>query len=764
MTHAIFAANVVVCLAFGIALLLAWQRDRSQAFLRMVGLAFVLHAALPPAYLLMTAGGAAAHIAGLTCLMAAALFSAGLIAMGVSYLADRPLSRRRQQVGAALLALCGLGLLPLGSPAALAVPASINLLVGVAASAWLWGRGGAERVSGLLLVLLSLNQFQIFTFGDAAVERQSLLGAMLRMGIGLALLHAAGRRSAEASLQARERFTRLTEHSHQGVAVVRGEQVLYANPAMLRIYGLSSLEQAHALWRDATMPQAERAAGRERHRQLIDGEVDQFNWSGQRFRFDGTPIRLRFSAWCIDWDGEPAEQLVVSDETAQHDATAALLHQATHDELTGLPNRSALLARLRELCASGDGFALLLLDVDRFKLFNEAHGHPVGDDVLRVLALRLDDTLRGRAETMRLGEDEFALLAPAEDSERSAHEVAQRVRDLLAQPLVLPGHEFFLDVSMGVALHPAHGRGAEALLRAANAAMHEAKHVPGTSLQFAEERFERGSGATLLAEQALRAGLKNEEFSLVYQPKVEIRSAARPPVLVGFEALVRWDRPGIGRIGPLQFVPAAERTGLIRELGKLILEQACAQLERWRAEYGHGVPVAVNVSPLQLLDPGFTDDVLQALRRHGVPHSLLSLEITESVAVTHMEQARGRISLLRSHGIEVALDDFGTGFSSLNMLRSLPLRTVKIDRTLIEPLPAPDATAVVKAICDLAATLDLDVIAEGVETPAQSEAVRAAGCNVMQGYLYARPLAPAEAARWLDRTDAAGQAAFRLRG
>jgi predicted signal transduction protein with EAL and GGDEF domain len=352
---------------------------------------------------------------------------------------------------------------------------------------------------------------------------------------------------------------------------------------------------------------------------------------------------------------------------------------------------------------------------------------------------------------MRLGEDEFALLAPADDAERTAHAVAQRVRDLLALPLAVPGHDFFLDASMGVALHPAHGRGAEALLRAANAAMHEAKHVPGTSLQFAEERFERGSGATLVAEQALRTGLRNEEFSLVYQPKVVVRSAARPPVLVGFEALVRWDRPGIGRIGPLQFIPAAERTGMIRELGRLILERACTQIERWRADFGHCVPVAVNVSPLQLLDPGFTDDVLQLLSRHGVAPGLLSLEITESVAVTHMEEARGRIALLRSHGIEVALDDFGTGFSSLNMLRSLPLRTVKIDRTLVEPLPAPDATAVVKAICDLAATLDLDVIAEGVETPAQSEALRAAGCNVMQGYLYARPLAPAEAARWLDR-------------
>jgi diguanylate cyclase (GGDEF)-like protein len=451
----------------------------------------------------------------------------------------------------------------------------------------------------------------------------------------------------------------------------------------------------------------------------------------------------------------------VTDETAQHDATVALLHQATHDELTGLPNRSALIARLRELCARGTGFALLLLDVDRFKLFNEAHGHSVGDEVLRALAAKLADSQRGRAEAMRLGEDEFALLAPADDSERVAHEVAQGVRELLAQPLMLTGHEFFLDVSMGVALHPAHGRDPEALLRAANAAMHEAKHTPGTSLQFAEERFERGSGATLLAEQALRAGLKNEEFSLVYQPKVEVRSAARPPVLVGFEALVRWDPPGAGRIAPLQFIPAAERTGLIRELGQMILELACAQIEAWRATYGHCVPVAVHVSPLQLLDPGFADQVLQLLRRRSVPPALLSLEITESVAVTHMEQARGRIAQLRAHGIEVALDDFGTGFSSLNMLRSLPLRTVKVDRTLVEPLPARDATAVVKAICDLAATLDLDVIAEGVETASQSEALRAAGCNVMQGYLYARQLAPAEAARWLDRAQPTALAALR---
>lgn len=757
----VYLFSVIVSLSFGLALLAAWRRDRGQAFLRAMGLAFVVHAGLPPAFAALQASQPWLRSAALLVLVVLALLSAGLLAVGVGHLAGRPADARRLKLGALLLFAAALALPLLGPQLALAAVALLNLAVGAAAAVWLWRRGGAQRLAGVLLVALALNQFQFVLLGEGGGERASFITAALRMAVGLTLLHAAVRLSAEASRVARERFMRLTEHSHQGVAVVRGEQLLYANPAMLRIYGLNSLQEVHTLWREATMPESERAAGRERHRRLISGETEQARWSGQRFRFDGTPIRLRFSSWRIDWDGEAAEQVVVTDETAQHDATVALLHQATHDELTGLPNRSALIARLRELCARGTGFALLLLDVDRFKLFNEAHGHSVGDEVLRALAARLAGSQRGRAEAMRLGEDEFALLAPADDSERVAHDVAQGVRELLAQPLMLPGHEFFLDLSMGVALHPAHGRDPEALLRAANAAMHEAKHTPGTSLQFAEERFERGSGATLLAEQALRAGLKNEEFSLVYQPKVEVRSAARPPVLVGFEALVRWDPPGAGRIAPLQFIPAAERTGLIRELGQLILELACAQIEAWRATYGHCVPVAVNVSPLQLLAPGFVDAVLEALQRRGVPPALLSLEITESVAVTHMEQARSRIAQLRAHGIEVALDDFGTGFSSLNMLRSLPLRTVKVDRTLVEPLPAPDATAVVKAICDLAATLDLDVIAEGVETASQSEALRAAGCNVMQGYLYARPLAPAEAARWLDRVQPAALVALR---
>ncbi len=743
----ILLANAAVSLVVGAALLLAWRRDAAQRFCQSVGWAFVVQASAPLAYMLWHDTHAPWHLLGAAALLACAVAYLTLMIVGVGQLADRQLSRR------AMLALIGALGLVVGTALAFeprlaqAITSTAHLALGGVATFWLWRLGRAERLAGVLLVCLACTHFGYAAFGEAALPVQAGTAAVLRTALGLALLYAALVRSAAESRRLREHFTRMTDLSHQGVAVIRGERMLYANPALLRMYGLERLEDAPDNWRNATMPAEERAAARERHRRIVSGELEHVEWEGHRFRPDGTPLRLRFRAWRIDWDGEPAEQAVVSDDTAHHDALRTLLHQATHDELTGLPNRSALLQRLRELCgAEAPGaFALLLLDVDRFELFNEAHGPSLGDDVLKALASGLAASLAGQAEVMRLGEDEFALLARADDGEAAAHRLVGAVREFVAQPLTLERHRFYLDVSMGVALHPATARDPEALLRAANAAMHQAKRSPGTTVQFAEDRFERGSGSALDVEQALRSGLSNEEFSLVFQPKVGAHGGA----LVGFEALARWERPGLASVNPHDFIAAAERTGLIGPLGELILLRACRQLAQWRARFAHIVPVAVNVSPLQLLDPDFPDLVVRALRRFDLPPRLLTLEITESAAVTHMAQAHGQIDRMRAHGIEIALDDFGTGFSSLNMLRGLPLQTVKIDRTLIEPLPAPDAAAVVAAICALARGLRLDVVAEGVETAAQAGAAEAAGCQVMQGYLYARPLQPADAARWL---------------
>lgn len=745
-----FGFTSIVNLVVGISLLLAWWRDPRQLFIRDLGWAYIAQTFVPVAYMLSTrASLPAVRLAGMLLVVTVSALYVGFLMLGSARLAGfTPTRRQSLGVIGALLAV-GLVLMQIDPRLAQALSATLHMCVGMVALGWLWHRGAAERLVGVLLVMLGANQYIFVVMGEAGLGLQLAIAGVLRLVLGLTLLDTAVTRSLDESRRLRERFQQLVERSHQGVAVMQDEELLYANPALLRIYGLSSLGEVDQLWRDATVPESERAAARERHHQLVSGALAQANWDGVRYRFDGTPIHLRFTSWRVDWDGTPAEQVVVTDETAQHNATQALLHQATHDDLTGLPNRSALLQRLRELCGRPgrpeQRFALLLLDVDRFKLFNEAHGPSLGDEVLRTLAATLRQTAAGEAEVMRLGEDEFALLALGAPDEDTARDLAQRVRKRLSRALRVQAHEFFLDVSMGVALHPANATTPEALLRAANAAMHHAKGVPGTSLQFAQAGFERGSGQVLDAEQGLRAGVSNDEFLLFYQPKVD----ARTGTLVGFEALVRWDRPGQGHVAPGDFIPAAERTGLIVPLGRLILAQACQQLARWRAGHQTALPVAVNVSPLQLLDPGFPEMVVNTLAQYGVPPALLTLEITESAAVTHLEQARDQIQRMREHGVLVALDDFGTGFSSLNLLRSLPVSTVKIDRTLIEPLPAPDAAAVVRAICQLAAVLRLDVVAEGVETEDQALAARQAGCQVLQGALFAPALTVEQAEAWL---------------
>jgi diguanylate cyclase (GGDEF)-like protein len=533
--------------------------------------------------------------------------------------------------------------------------------------------------------------------------------------------------------------------------VLVGNSVRYANPALLATYRCGHLSELSfaGLLRGVRREEIDEVQAR--YQQIENGSVDAAHWEGLRHLRDGTSVWLRFSGWRTLWDDTPAIQILVTDQTDRHDATQALFYQATHDELTGLPNRSALLQRLRQCCVAlpgQPGFGLVLLGVDRFKLFNEAHGHSLGDEVLKALAAALERELGGACELMRLGADEFALLAQPHQEGDAAVSMARRVQQMLLRPLELPQRNFFIDVSMGIALYPQHAQDAEALLRAANAAMHAAKRTPGTSVALAEARFERGSSDVLEQEQALRAGIEQREFSLHYQPKVDAHTGH----LTSFEALARWHRPGVGWVSPVEFIAVAERTGLIAELGLLLLTMACEQVALWRQQLHSVVPVAVNVSPLQMLDGGFPVLVAQLLRQYALPARSITLEITESAAVADMDQARVQMQQLRAMGIVVALDDFGTGFSSLHTLRSLPLQSVKIDRGLIEPLPAPDAAAVVRAICQLALALRLDVVAEGIETPVQAEIARMSGCHELQGNLFAKPLNPAEAARWMDET------------
>ncbi len=745
---------IAVMLASASALLLVWHKQRAVVFAGLLGAAHLLYCLNPVAYWAWKQADLALHIAGFAGL---ALVGAGTLTLMVAGAAH--LSRRRwpPRLGPMLFLMYlvfAVVLLAYDSRLAQGGFAATHTLVGLIVCRWLWPFGPSGRTIGILMVLLGLNHFPFAIWGESVVPEQTAVAAVLRMCLALALLYAAMLRSSARANRLKDRFFELTERAHQGVAVVRHGVVTYANPAFRRIFGMDAVTQPPEVfsheWIQRTVPPDVRDVATTLAARVMRGELEQAEWGGERLSLDGRRLHLRYKAWRVDWDGQKALQVVVSDDTAQQDAAQALQWRASHDELTGLPNRATLLLRLQ----SGfdewarDGFVLLLLDVDRFKFFNEAHGHQVGDEVLVAMATLLRERFQDGVEVMRLGEDEFALLAPAEgDPARVATELAHTVRKLLAEPLALREHRFYIDVSMGVATHPSSADGPEQLLQAAHGAMHEAKRLPGTSVQFAAEQIKQGMAAFFDAEQALRAALQRREFALVYQPKV---CAARGD-LIGFEALVRWDRPGVGRVSPADFIPAAERTGLIVPMGAQILGEACRQLAAWSQAGWRIVPVAVNVSPLQLLDASFPAQVMQTLAQHGLPPSALTLEITESAAVTHMDQAMAHIQLLREQGVEVALDDFGTGFSSLNMLRSLPLRTVKIDRSLIDPMPNTEAVAVVKAICDLATVLKLDVVAEGVETPEHARAAREAGCDALQGYLYARPLAADDARNWLVR-------------
>jgi diguanylate cyclase (GGDEF)-like protein len=757
MTYALLT-NSLVNVIVGLALVMAWRRHREQVFLRALGAATLILAFVPPAYLWWkVATGWSAVLAGLS-IGAAAAGSLLLLCIGAAGLAGRRLSRRQMAVGAAGVGLLYAVLVPVDMRLAHAATAGMMLLVGLVAARWLWPQPAAERFSGVLLVLLGLNNGWFIVLGEAGAPIQAAVGTVLRTALGLGLLYAALRRSGEQAQRMRDQYLRMTEKSHFGVIVIQGDRVPYANRAAHEIYNRPIGHAFPLPWRSPYVAPVDRERSLTRHHAIVSGELEQMMWEGPRTRHDGQRMFLRFASWRIEWDGQPAEQVVVIDDTEHRHTTQALLHQATHDELTGLPNRSALLRRLGGLCAEGQPFGLLLMDVDRFKLFNEAHGPTVGDQVLQALAKALQATVPSQAELMRLGEDEFALLLPLPDGHDSAEAaslaLASQVRARLQHPLELPGHRFYVDLSIGIALHPALGREPEALLRAAQAAMHEAKRLPGLSVRVTQAGFERGSGASLQAEQALRAGLHNEEFVLVYQPKV----TADDHRLVGFEALVRWQRPGGTVVSPQDFIPAAERTGLIGALGALILDKACAQIAAWLAAGEPVVPVAVNVSPLQLLDADFAGLVARSMALHRVPARCLTIEITETAAATHLDEARQRISELAALGLSVALDDFGAGVSSLNILRSLPLQTVKIDRLLIDPMPAEDAVAVVRAVCQLAQALKLLVVAEGVETAAHAQAALAAGCHELQGFHFSRPLPAAEAVAWLRRHAALAEA------
>ncbi|MEH0166959.1 putative bifunctional diguanylate cyclase/phosphodiesterase [Roseateles microcysteis] len=574
------------------------------------------------------------------------------------------------------------------------------------------------------------------------------LGILVQTTLCLGLILLSVRRAHALARQQGERFTRLAEFSLQGLVVMRNHRLLYANPAALAIFGATEMPSEDVDLIELAVPPEQHDAARMRHARVLADRNAHIEWESHRLARDGGAVHLQCLSSQVEWDGTAAELIVMINDSSRYEAAEALRRQALHDELTELPNRNHAVARLQALCRPGaPPFTLLSADLDRFQLVNETLGHEAGDALLRAIARRLSRQLPPNAELARLGEDQFVIIGADVGDTIAAQALAEQLLGMLATPFSVAGAELFVHLSIGVALFPQDGRDAATLLRAADSAMHRAKATAGASWLFFDATMKQAAQARLEVEQALGRALAAGEFLLEYQPKF----SAGTRQLCGFEALVRWERPDRGRVSPVEFIPAAERTGQIKALGGLIIAMACTQLREWEQTLGGALPVAVNVSPLQFEDPLFAERLLEQLRAHELPPGRFEIEITETAAIGHVERVLPQLAQLRQAGVPIALDDFGIGQSSLTMLRQLPIAAMKLDSSLITPLPASDAAAIVQAACVLGRSLKLEIVAEGVETPAQATSAEALGCTQLQGYLLGRPLPAAIATQLLEQ-------------
>jgi diguanylate cyclase (GGDEF)-like protein len=438
--------------------------------------------------------------------------------------------------------------------------------------------------------------------------------------------------------------------------------------------------------------------------------------------------------------GSPRGRVFSFRDLSERIAAQQRIEALTHcDTLTGLANRARLAEQVAEAAAAvrrrGGGFALLMVDLDRFRSVNETLGHDTGDHVLRDVARRIQCCLRQDDTLARLGADQFALLLDQADA-AAAEAAARRVLHVVAQPFSNGGAPFTLTCSIGVALAPAHGWHLDDLARHADGAMRAVKAAGRAHFRVHEARVEADRRQHMRLDHAMRQALVSNRFRLHYQPQVRLADGR----IVGAEALLRWRDPELGEMSPLRFIPVAEDSGFIVAIGEWVLAHAVRQAALWR-QRGHAVPVAVNVSALQFRQSGFVDRVAGALAASGLPAQLLELELTESILVHDADEALQRLHALAALGVRLSIDDFGTGYSSLAYLKRFPIGKLKIDHSFVAGLPDDDSDAgIVSAILQMARALGMKVIAEGVETEAQRQFLRDAGCDEFQGWLFAPAL------------------------
>jgi diguanylate cyclase (GGDEF)-like protein/PAS domain S-box-containing protein len=558
--------------------------------------------------------------------------------------------------------------------------------------------------------------------------------------------------SAAALRESESRFRGLFYDVAVGQALIRlpEARVLAANPAFCRLLGYAQdelLGQSAGIIADPARGFAAREA-----LAALSITSPSFQVEARLVRKDGGAVWASLSVLAtFDDAGKPRNLLLqAQDITQRHeaerslaDAQLQLRHRAGHDALTELPNRTQLQERLQEVIRGAeDHVALLVLNLDHFKDVNDSFGHVAGDELLKQLGPRIQASFRREDLVARLGGDEFGvILAGTEPA--IAGQLAEKLSASLQQPFTVQGQALAVEASIGIATYPEHGTTAEELMRRADIALHVAKRAPGTAAIYSPEyEGEGASHLTLMAD--LRAAIQDNSLSVYYQPLVDLKSG----LVVRFEALLRWKHAVRGMVPPDQFIPFAEKTGVIQPLTDWVLRNVLHQTQAWH-EAGHDLGVAVNISMRNLMDPGLPERIallleeFPAASRGGVP--LLSLEVTEGVVMADPKRAVERLSRLRRLGIRLSVDDFGTGYSSLAYLSRLPINEMKIDRSFISGIADdPNKAAVVRAALDLGHNLRLEVVAEGVEDRRTWDLLFVLGCDTAQGYHMCRPM-PAEA-------------------
>jgi len=436
------------------------------------------------------------------------------------------------------------------------------------------------------------------------------------------------------------------------------------------------------------------------------------------------------------------------DEKAQADQRIEYL--ASHDSLTNLPNRDMFNGLLRRTIDAAERyrrqFAVLFIDLDRFKIINDSLGHDAGDTLLVEIGGRLRRALRSSDVVARLGGDEFVVILEEAAERHEVERIASELLSVLSQPLQLSGHECHTTASIGIAMYPADGADMQTLTKNADMAMYLAKEDGKNGFRFFTREIKTQSIERLTLESALRRALERDQFSLHYQPKVDMVSGQ----ITGVEALLRWNHPELGLVSPGQFIPLAEETGLIVPIGRWVLKEACAQNMAWQRRGLRPVTMAVNLSPRQFADAHLLHDVDEALLASGMSPVLLQLEVTESMVMRNVARAIKVLDAVQSRGIRLAIDDFGTGYSSMSLMKQFPIDTIKIDRSFVRDLPVDtEDQAIAQAIISMGKALGMTVIAEGVETVEQEAFLRSHACDEMQGFLFSKPLPAREMANLL---------------